>query len=55
VYNSINDIKEMSKIIKELNKNISTYYIPQHIPMVIILGIFQSTFIVFCIVLLKTR
>ncbi|UZO08642.1 uncharacterized protein OCT59_028895 [Rhizophagus irregularis] len=47
--------EEKYKIAKELNDNISKYYIPQHIPVVIILGIFQFTFIILCILLSKIR
>ncbi|CAB5100924.1 unnamed protein product [Rhizophagus irregularis] len=53
---STRDISEEKyKIAKELNDNISKYYIPQHIPVVIILGIFQFTFIILCILLSKIR
>ncbi|CAB4418342.1 unnamed protein product [Rhizophagus irregularis] len=53
---STQDISEEKyKIAKESNDNISKYYIPQHIPVVIILGIFQFTFIILCILLSKIR
>ncbi|GES85162.1 concanavalin A-like lectin/glucanase domain-containing protein [Rhizophagus clarus] len=41
--------------INEINETISKYYIPQHMPVLITLGIFQFIFIMFCIILLKTR
>jgi hypothetical protein len=53
--NNEKDNKELIEIIKELNKNVSKNYLFQHIPVVIILGIFQFIFIIFCLVLLKTR
>ncbi|UZO08647.1 uncharacterized protein OCT59_028900 [Rhizophagus irregularis] len=49
------EIKKINEIIEELNENISKYYIPQHIPVVIILAIFQFTFIALCTLLLKIR
>ncbi|GBC10306.1 hypothetical protein RclHR1_09500004 [Rhizophagus clarus] len=49
------DDKEEYKIVKELDENVSKNYIRQHIPVIIILGIFQFTFIMLCITLLKTR
>ncbi|POG65178.1 hypothetical protein GLOIN_2v1483282 [Rhizophagus irregularis DAOM 181602=DAOM 197198] len=57
-YNNINDNSddnEVNNIIKELEENISKYYIPQHITVVITLGIYQFTFIIFCFILLKIR
>ncbi|GES98417.1 concanavalin A-like lectin/glucanase domain-containing protein [Rhizophagus clarus] len=48
------DDKEEYKIVKELDENVSKNYIRQHIPVIIILGIFQFTFIMLCITLLKT-
>ncbi|GES98419.1 concanavalin A-like lectin/glucanase domain-containing protein [Rhizophagus clarus] len=46
---------ELFKIMREINENTSKHYISQHIPVVIFLGIFQFTFIIFCILLWKTR
>jgi hypothetical protein len=46
---------ELFEIMREINDNTSKHYIPQHIPVVIILIIFQFIFIIFCILLLKMR
>ena len=46
---------EMCKIKDKINENLSKYFIRQLKPLMIILGIFQFTFILLCILLLRTR